>query len=144
MDLQKLFKKLCELMEQNNGAQININYIESGAQYVNHIDHQYFGAAKPQPTAGKLPECLTSEAAQALWKKVRKANWIDDDYQPKLSRSESALLASEMAKLLGIKKMWPPFEQLWRRKNMRSDYSRALNQQKTRAFIDKVKKVLDS
>jgi hypothetical protein len=88
-----------------------------------------------------LSEVLATEAAIALWQKVQAAGWIDDNYQPLLSRTQAALLADAMAERLGIKEKWKVFETLWNRKNMYRDYYEALNQKKSLEFQDEIKKL---
>jgi hypothetical protein len=78
----------------------------------------------------------------ALWKKVQQAGYVDENYQPLLSRTQSALLADAMARRLGIRNKWRVFETLWNRKNMRGDYNDALNQRQSLKFRDKLKMVL--
>ena len=114
-----------------------------GSQYV---DKQFNIGAYPQPLpkgkeVGKpLPEALSTEAAMTLWKKAQAAGWVDDNYQPLLSRTQAALLADAMAERLGIKEKWKVFEGLWNRKNMRGDYTRAMNQRQSLSFQDKLKR----
>ena len=92
---------------------------------------------------GELPEVLRTEEAMALWEKVREAGYVDGDYQPLLSRSQSALLADEMAERLGIKEKWKVFETLWNRRNMYRDYYDAMNQDQTYSFLDKLKELFE-
>ena len=88
-----------------------------------------------------MPETLSTEAAMALWRKGQEAGYVDDCYQPLLSRSQSALLADEMAERLGIKEKWKVFETLWQRRNMYRDYYKALNLQQSLTFQDKIKRL---
>lgn len=87
----------------------------------------------------EMPDALRTEAAMALWEKVREAGYVDEDYQPLLSRSQSALLADAMAERLGIKEKWKVFETLWQRRNMYRDYHDALNQRQSLQFRDQLK-----
>ena len=89
-----------------------------------------------------LPEVLSTEAAMALWKKAQEAGYVDENYQPLISRTQSALLADAMAERLGIREKWKVFEVLWQRKNMYRDYYDALNQRKSLVFQDELKKLL--
>ena len=77
-----------------------------------------------------------------LWEKVQRAGYVDGNYKPLISRTQSALLADAMAERLGIREKWKVFEALWNRKNMYRDYYQALGQQKTLLFQDELKKVL--
>ena len=78
----------------------------------------------------------------ALWKKAQEAGYVDENYQPLISRTQSALLADAMAERLGIREKWKVFEVLWQRKNMYRDYYDALNQRKSLVFQDELKQVL--
>ena len=144
-----VLKKVNELLEQlhrkdkkHQGSPVFI--YAPGSQYV---DKQFNIGAYPRPLpkgkeVGKpLPEALGTEAAMILWKKAQTAGWIDDNYQPLLSRTQAALLADAMAERLGIKEKWKVFETLWNRKNMYRDYYKALNLQQSLAFQDEIKKI---
>ena len=80
----------------------------------------------------------------ALWEKVLEAGFVDEDYQPRLSRSQSAMLADAMAERLGIKEKWKVFEALWRRRNMYKDYYQALGQKQSLKFRDTLKEVFST
>ena len=148
----EVLKMLNELLEQlqqtghtNQGNKIELVYVASGGQ---HVETQVnIGTASPQPLPnGKevgqsLPEALSTEAAMALWRKAQAAGWVDDNYQPLLSRTQAALLADAMAERLGIKEKWKVFEGLWHRKYMRSDYNLALGQQQSYEFQDELKRL---
>ena len=89
-----------------------------------------------------LPEALRTEDAMVLWEKAQQAGYVDEHYQPLLSRTQAALLADAMAERLGIKEKWKGFEGLWNRKNMYKDYYNALNQKKSLTFQDALKLLL--
>ena len=93
--------------------------------------------------ASNLPEALGTEAAMALWRKAQRAGYVDEHYQPLLSRTQAAILADAMAERLGIKEKWKVFEGLWHRKYMRSDYNLALTRKKTLDFLDELKVLFD-
>ncbi len=131
---------------------IVLNIYEQGSQ---HVETQInIGETRPHPlpkgrgvdtfkteesNLSALPNVLRTEAAMVLWKKAQDAGYVDDDYQPLISRTQSALLADAMAERLGIREKWKVFEALWNRKNMRGDYNDALNQRQTFGFRDKLK-----
>ena len=75
----------------------------------------------------------------SLWQEVQQAGYVDENYQPTISRTQSALLADAMAERLGIREKWKVFESLWNRKNMYRDYYEALNQKKSQEFQDELK-----
>ena len=139
---------LAEIVKKNNGC-IVLNIFESGSQHVDHVENQYIGKTLPIATSHfqrerepQLPELLSTEEAMALWEKVQKAGYVDANYQPLLSRTQSAFLADAMAVKLGIREKWKTFETLWNRKNMRSDYNLALRQQQSLDFQDELKRIL--
>ena len=109
--------------------------------------HNYFAPVqqtlvKPAPEVEEVPECLRTPEAQRLWERAKAEGWVDDDLQPQgLSRSEAALLADRMRKVLGIEG-WAPFEHFWHRKNMRQDFSKAYDYQKSGDFMETLKKKL--
>ena len=78
----------------------------------------------------------------ALWRKVQAAGYVDEHYQPTVSRTQAALLADAMAERLGIKEKWKVFGELWKRNNMYKDFYYALNQKQSLAFQDNLKAVL--
>ena len=84
---------------------------------------------------------LATPEAMALWRKAQRAGYVDEHYQPLLSRTQAALLADAMAERLGIKEKWKVFEGLWNRNNMRGDYTRAMNQRQSLGFQDKLKRL---
>ena len=119
---------------------------------MDRVETQYIGASPPAPLAGErgvdsyektrcLPEVLATEEAMRLWEKAQQAGYVDEHYQPFLSRTQSALLADAMAERLGIKEKWKVFEELWQRQNMRSDYARAMYQRQSLDFQDKLKRL---
>ena len=151
-----LLNRLLEMLHQadgNNQGSIVLNVYSSGSLHVDHVDTQnFYGDACPKPQIEKekekenedtptLPAALCTEQAMVLWHKAQAAGWIDDNYQPLLSRTQAALLADAMAVRLGIKEKWKVFEGLWNRKYMRSDYNLALTQQQTYEFQDELKRL---
>ena len=147
------FYRLLDMLHQadlqNFGSHIQLVYVAPGAQHVDHIQTQYFGerhsaALHPVPQKqSELPEALASPQAMLLWQKAQQAGYVDEHYQPLLSRTQAALLADAMAGRLGIKEKWKVFEKLWNRKYMRSDYNLALTQQQSLDFQDDLKNVFE-
>ena len=164
-DLLALLNRLLEGLHQagltNFGSHLSIIYVAPGAQYVGTVQNQYQQASAqnltPNPSRARsldtcyqwdarkgegnettLPEVSTEEA-MALWRKAQEAGYVDEHYQPKISRTQAALLANAMAERLGIREKWKTFETLWNRKNMYRDYYKALNLQQSLAFQDKIK-----
>ena len=133
-----------EVLKEYKGS-IVFNIYKSGSQHIDRVENQYiYGKTHPVPPClgrEELPEVLSTEAAMALWKKAQAAGYVDADYQPLISRTQSALLADAIARRLGIKEKWKVFEALWNRKNMYRDYYKALSLQQSLTFQDKIKKL---
>ncbi len=88
-----------------------------------------------------LPDVLATDEAMVLWRKAQRAGYVDEHYQPLLSRTQAALLADAMAERLGIKEKWKVFEALWHRRNMHKDFYLAFGQQQTSDFQDELKEL---
>ena len=148
--LNRLLEWLHQSDGQHIGSHITLIKVEKGAQYVNHIGSQVFNTDKSDVSAKdhsptleppELPEPLATPEAMALWKKAQQAGYVNEHFQPLLSRTLSAILAFEMAKRLDIRNKWKLFGALWNRQNMRGDYNDALNQRQTLDFQDSLKKL---
>ncbi len=155
--LNRLLERLHQADLTNFGSHLQIVYVASGAQHVetqinieNPPKQPTTNPEKEQPLPNplqkerkpRLPEVLATDEAMTLWKKAQTAGWVDANYQPLISRTQSALLADAIAEKLGIRQKWKTFETLWNRKNMYRDYYQALDQRKTLFFRDDIKKVL--
>ena len=150
-----LLNRLLEMLHQtdgNNQGSIVLNIYEKGSLHVDHVDTQVIASPWPPPKrggnaegrekgTGDLPEVLATEEAMVLWEKAQKAGYVDEHYQPLLSRTQAALLADAMAERLGIKEKWKVFEGLWNRKYMRSDYNLALSRKRSLDFQDELKRL---
>ena len=149
-----VMKKVNELLERvhrkdkdHQGSPVFV--YAPGSQYV---DKQYI-ASPPSPLqkargvdgsemSKSLPDELATDEAMALWRKAQQAGYVNEHYQPTGSRPEAAILAYEMARILGIEDKWKSFETLWNRRNMYRDYHTAINQKKSLKFRDKVRDAL--
>ena len=150
-----VLKKVNELLERVHRAdkdhQVSPVFIYApGSQ---DVDKQFNIGAYPRPlpkvkgadsaeASKSLPDVLATDKAMALWRKAQRAGYVDEHYQPLLSRTQAALLADAMAERLGIKEKWKVFEALWHRKNMYKDLYCALNQKQSLVFQDKLKVIL--
>ena len=159
-DVLKMVNELLEQLhrkDKDHQGGIVLNIYEKGSLHVDHVDTQnFYGDACPKaqtlpdpPCVGRekgkedtptLPAALCTEQAMALWRKAQRAGYVDEHYQPLLSRTQAALLADAMAERLGIREKWKTFETLWKRKNMYRDYYKSLNLQQSLVFQDKIKK----
>ncbi len=160
-----VLKKVNELLEQLHRADkehqgsIVLNIYEKGSQ---HVDTQINVGTHPAPVkphpltpspkgeggvdsseeTKSLPRELATDEAMALWEKVQAAGYVDEHYQPTVSRTQAALLADAMAERLVIKEKWKVFEGLWKRNNMYYDYYKALGQRQSLVFQDELKQKL--
>lgn len=132
----------------NFGSHIEVVYVSPGAQ---HVDKQYI-ASPPSPLqkargvdgsemSKSLPDELATDEAMILWRKAQRAGYVNEHYQPLISRTQAALLADAMAERLGIKEKWKVFEALWHRRNMHKDFYLAFGQQQTSDFQDELKEL---
>ena len=150
--LNRLLERLHQADLTNFGSHLQIVYVASGAQHVEtQINMGAYGQLETLPSppcvgrekeTSHLPEVLATDEAMTLWKKAQAAGWVDANYQPLISRTQSALLADAIAEKLGICQKWKTFETLWNRKNMRSDYNLALRQQQSLDFLTELKRIL--
>ena len=124
------------------GSYIDVHDNENVYLSVDKAEVKMKDGVAPETASPETPAELQTEEARRLWDAARDAGWVDDDCQPLLSRSLSALLADRMATLLNIQNKWTVFETFWNRKNMRSDYNDALNQKQFDEFYEKLKKTI--
>ena len=145
--LNRLLDRLRQAGFNANGSHLQLVYVAPGAQ---HINTQYvYNNVRQEPVKAKatdgvaqeLPDVLRTPEAMALWQKAQRAGYVDEHYQPLLSRTQAALLADAMAERLGIKETWTVFEALWHRKYMRSDYNLALTRKGSLDFQDELKQL---
>ena len=136
-------EKMQLLQGMFNGAQLTnvqvIGVVENGAKVVYQEQQEKKGKERGE---AELPEALATEEAKRLWDAAQNVGWVDECWQPKLSRALSAVLADRMATLLDIKDKWKAFEGLWMRNNMRSDYNYALNQKQYGEFYEKMLRII--
>ena len=146
--MDRLLEWLRQADLTNFGSRIEVVYVAPGAQ---HVDKQYI-ASPPSPLqkargvdgsemSKSLPDELATDEAMALWRKAQQAGYVNEHYQPLLSRTQAALLADAMAERLGIKEKWKVFEALWHRRNMHKDFYLAFGQQQTSDFQDELKEL---
>ena len=156
-DLMDQLNRLLEWLHQSDGqhlgSHITLIKVEKGAQYINHVGTQMFNTNKSDarvkdcsptvepPMPPDLPEQLATPEATALWQKAQQAGYVNEHFQPLLSRTLAALLADTMAERLNIKEKWKVFERLWHRKYMRSDYNLALTRKRSLDFQDELKQL---
>ena len=91
------------------------------------------------------PAELQTQEAENLFEKLREAGMVDARMQPlNLSNAEKGMLAFELAGRLDIQNQWQVFATLWGTTPgaLRSAYNRAIEQQKTMLFIEKLKNIL--
>jgi len=152
-DVLKMVNELLEQLhrkDKDHQGSIVLNIYEKGSLHVDHVDNQnFYGDKCLRPTQQEdktpppSPPPLSSPEAMAIWQNVREAGYVDENYQPLISRTQSALLANAMATRLGIRKKWKVFETLWHRTKMYKDYYQALDQQQSLVYQDKLKQLFD-
>ena len=155
-DLVDQINRLLEWLHQSDGqhgSHITLIKVERGAQYINQVGTQVFNTDKSDvsakdhsptlesPEPPELPEPLATPEAMVLWQKAQQAELVDDNYQPLISNTQSALLANEMSKILKIRNKWKVYEKFWGRRKMYQDYYKAFNQKQSIGFQEELKKL---
>lgn len=110
------------------GIQIN-NGIQKSTEKVNTV----------------IPIRLKTSEASMLMAKLVDAGLLDDNWQPVgLSGTECALVAKAVSERLEINELWQVFGQLWEEnpETLRSYFNKALNQQKSLKFQDRLRNIL--
>lgn len=115
--------------------------ISGGAVQFNDSHNDEHKAIKKEDII--IPAEFQSEQALAIYEKLKKANVLDENLQPKCSRPRAALLAQELSERLGIKHSWTYYEKMWHRENMRNDLQKALERPITGNYIAYIKEILD-
>ena len=90
-----------------------------------------------------LPDDLNTPEAIDLLEKARQAGYLDDQYQPLISNTKSAMLADEIATRLKIRNRWKVFEQFWNRHDMYKDNYEGRDQKQSDAFLESIGKMFD-
>lgn len=89
-----------------------------------------------------LPDKLRSPRAQELWRELYKAGYVDSKCITNRSRTESAIMAKEMADKLGLTRYWSEFAELWQMSNLKSAYSKSHDTQSGWDFEKSVRTIL--
>ena len=100
----------------------------------------------PETAQPVCPTELQTQEAEKLFEKLREAGMVDARMQPlNLSNAEKGMLAFDLAGRLDIPNQWQVFASLWGTTSgaLRSAYNRAIEQQKTMLFIEKLKNILN-
>ena len=147
--INRLLEELHQADGNNKKGSTVINIFNKGSQHVDKIEKQiiYTDAASKlvkdnKATPPDLPPSLSTDKAMVLWKKAQDAGYVDENYQPLISRTQAAILANTIVRILGLRPKWKLFEILWNRRDMYHDYYQALNQKQSLAFQDKLKELL--
>ena len=90
-----------------------------------------------------LPDDLNTPEAIDLLEKARQAGYLNDQYQPLISNTKSAMLADEIATRLKIRNRWKVFEQFWNRHDMYKDNYEGRDQKQSDAFLESIGKMFD-
>ena len=126
-----------------NTVYVQGNYVDLHDNQVVNLSIEKMGTKQMaegwQAQKTDIPKVL---AESELWKQVMEAGLVNEQGQPTVSRPEAALLADMLASRLDIANKWKVFEKMWHRNNMRNDYNTALDQKKSLAFQEKLKKIL--
>lgn len=149
------FSKLYSELGNNDGTAANIEeYMENtitNADIDELFDSQDIkamgiGESSDKIDKSALPEVFKTPKAEQLMQKLVNAGLLNNNWLPvNLSIAERGYLANDIAKRLIIKDNWKVMGTLWNEnpETLRQGMYRALEQAKTRAFIEKLKNALD-
>ena len=98
------------------------------------------------PKGSSFPSLSTPLALEVMERMVS-AGVLNEDWQPQgLSNAEKGVLASCLATRLDIAHVWQTFSALWGMKpeTLRTAFNKGMEQRKTAAFLERVKKVMSA
>ena len=98
------------------------------------------------PKGSSFPSLSTPLALEVMERMVS-AGVLNEDWQPQgLSNAEKGVLASCLATRLDIAHVWQTFSTLWGMKpeTLRTAFNKGMEQRKTAAFLERVKKVMSA
>ncbi len=128
------------------GRTINVT---GNACYIEYVENYYEnGIAKKKndtDPAERMSDDLKGEEGQEVLKNLQKHGLLDENFYPlKLSNSESAVLAYQIAIKLDINDVWKVFSDLWEvsPNALRAAYNRGMNQKKSDKLLGKIKPLL--
>lgn len=116
-----------------------IEYVEN--YYVNDIAQKKHNANP----AERMSDDLKGEEGLAVLKNLQEHGLLDENFYPlKLSNSESAVLAYQIAIKLDINDVWKVFSDLWEvsPNALRAAYNRGMSQKKSNKLLGKIKPLL--
>ena len=130
------------------GRTINVT---GNACYIEYVENYYENGVARKKKYDDNPEArmsdeLKGEEGLAVLKKLQEHGLLDKNFYPmKLSNSESAVLAYQIAVTLDIYDQWRTFANLWglSPNALRAAYNRGMNQEKTNEFLGKIKPILE-
>ena len=131
-----VWAKVLSHMEERLGA-VTVSAWFDDAEVVEEVQ---------ETTQPVCPTELQTQEAEKLFEKLREAGMVDARMQPlNLSNAEKGMLAFDLAGRLDIQNQWQVFATLWGTTPgaLRSAYNRAIEQQKTMLFIEKLKNILN-
>ena len=116
-----------------------IEYVEN--YYVNDMTQKKHNANP----AERMSDDLKGEEGQEVLKNLQEHGLLDENFYPlKLSNSESAVLAYQIAIKLDINDVWKVFSDLWEvsPNALRAAYNRGMSQKKSNKLLGKIKPLL--
>lgn len=89
-----------------------------------------------------LPPKLQSPRAQAIWRILFQEGYVDHKCITTRSRTESAIIAKNIAEKLGLKRYWNDFSELWQMPNLKSSYGKSFDTQSGWDIDKELKRIL--
>lgn len=122
-------------------SQLILGIPERRKQIRREEDHRRLHPAGTLNTS-HLPPALRTPAAIEIWQALFTEALVDEECQTLCSRTESGLMAAQIAKVLGIRNVWVTFEELWGIRNLKSAHDKAFDYQNGWNFQNKLNGII--
>lgn len=102
-------------------------------------------AIKAEMTETEEPETEQIELPEEAWRllgRARDGGLLNDEWQPRVSNTEAALLANTISSAVWGERHWRCFEKLWGRRQLQRDYQTALCLRKMDVIQRKILEIL--
>lgn len=90
----------------------------------------------------QLPAELATPHAKKLWERLQAAGHMDENCQPRVSRTQMAVIAFYFSQAMAWEPRWTIFEKLWGKRSLHKDYETSLDQVKGQNFAQEIKSLL--
>lgn len=68
---------------------------------------------------------LFTPEAMILWGKLKEAGYVDENFQPLVTKNKASIIAKKLGEKLGLSPLWKPFEKLWNKSELSKAWTTA-------------------